>query len=145
MIEWKKIPEFAREEFDDPLHPGSGDLIHPELFKKILHLRRITGWPMIPHGIVGGCVDVDGSHGHAKDSLHLQRMGCKAIDFHFNTNESTRKQFYFVEGLFPGVGVYYDWHWFGYQLKIGFHVDMRPWDRMQRWTRRDGEYFYLLK
>jgi len=146
MIEWNKIPEFAREEFDDPNHPGSGDLIDPVLFSKILTMRRYTGWPTVIHGIVGGAVDVDGRHGHAKSSLHLKKMGCKAADFHFNTEAPTREQYNIVRQFgFSGVGIYYDWHWFGEQLRIGFHVDDRPRDRIQRWTRRDGEYFYLLR
>ena len=146
MIEWDKIPQFCREEFDDPNYPGSGDMMNVGFFNKILAMRLASGWPLYPHGIVGGAVDVDGTHGHAKSSFHLLKMGCKALDFHFNTNASTREQYQMVRQFnFNGIGVYYDWHWFGEKLRIGFHIDDRPRGRIQRWTRRDDEYFYLLR
>jgi len=145
MINWELVPNFERHEFDDPDHPGSGDLINPVFLVSVVELRKHTGWPMILHWQVGGCVDVNGTHGHADGSYHLRKMGCKAIDFHFDCNASPRLQYYFVSKHgFPGLGVYYDWNW-GKPLKIGFHIDHRPKDLTQRWKRENGAYTYFLK
>ena len=70
-IDWGNFKYFESYEFDDPLHEGSGDKISLELLQKLSTLREITGWPIVPHWQVGGCVDVDGSHGHSDNSYHL--------------------------------------------------------------------------
>jgi len=146
MIQWEHISHFDRAEFDDPLYPGSGDLIDPEFLILVVRMRVDVGWPMISHARVGGCVDVDGVHGHADNSYHLVKMGCKAIDFHFVTTAPARRQYYEVGRFgFGGLGAYFDWHWNDKLLPIGFHVDLRPKDQAQRWTRKNGEYFYLLQ
>ena len=146
MIKWDQIPEFSRHEFDDPEHPGSGDLFNEVAFYKLLDLRRKTGWPIVTHVAVGGAVDVGGTHGHAKGSYHGESKGFCAVDFHFITDAGTREQYQAVaESGFPGIGVYYDWHWNGKLLPIGFHVDDRPKDKAQRWTRKAGKYLYFLK
>ena len=144
-ISWKHVRHFERHEFDDPAYPGSGDLIDGQLLMMLDDMREDTGWPVIPHAVAGGCVDVDGRHGHADDSYHLKRMGCMAVDFHFAAQVSSREQFYRVrlQG-FTGIGIYYDWHWSGRLLSIGFHVDIRPRARTQIWKRVAGDYFYLL-
>jgi len=96
------------------------------------------------HWAVGGAVDVDGAHGHAARSYHLKAMGCKAVDFHFMTGAPVRLQYYEVARVgFPGLGFYPDWTWNGNSTP-GWHVDIRPKDRTQRWTRKGGEYIYLL-
>jgi len=144
-ISWDKVPHFTREEFDDPFYPGSGDMIDGVLLHMLVKTRIETGWPMIPHAKVGGCVDVDGAHGHSPRSYHRRDRGCKACDFHFRTNAPPREQFYLLTRMgFTGVGVYFDWHWDEKLLPIGFHVDLRPRNRTQYWTRRGGEYIYLL-
>lgn len=159
MIRWDSIPFFKRIEFDDPHYPGSGENISGVLLSNMVSLRKLTcrfsppsGWPIIVHSPVGGAVDMDGSWGHAENSFHLYRpdrepvyLSCCAADIHFATVASPRLQYYLVSQInFSGIGVYYDWQWKGKPLPIGFHLDTRPRDRMQRWKRVDGEYIYLL-
>ena len=145
MIHWEHVRYFTQREFQDPDVTNSGDLIDGRLLLLLDKLRHETGWPIIPHWQVGGCVDVNGTHGHAPHSYHLKAKGCKAVDFHFNTTATPRYQYYMVSLFgFPGLGVYYDWHWNGELLPLGFHVDLRPRKRTQRWARRDGHYTYLL-
>lgn len=146
QINWSDVPHFKCGEFDDPNHPGSGDMIDRKLLRHLVALRVQTGWPVIIHGAVGGAVDVDGSWGHADASYHLQKQGCKAVDWHFVADVDVRTQaFLILQAGFRGVGFYYDWHWNGELLSIGFHTDMRPLGRTQVWKRVDGEYIYLLR
>lgn len=146
MIDWSKCREFSRVEFDDPNHPGSGEEFNEYSFSLLLNLRRVTHWPIITHARVGGAVDVDGSHGHAKNSRHLLRMGASALDWHFDTNAHPREQVHAViQSGFTGIGIYYDWKWNGKKLPVGFHTDTRPKNQTQIWTRRYGRsYIYLL-
>ena len=146
MIEWDVIPEFGRKEFDDPDHPGSGDQFDKETYNRLLTMRRQTGWPIITHAPVGGAVDLYGNHGHTANSYHSAGKGFKALDFHFKTSAGTRKQYQAVcDAGFTGIGIYYDWHWAGKPLPIGFHIDTRPMEKAQRWRREKGQYLYLLK
>lgn len=143
--DWSHIDHFEEWEFADPNHPGSGSLIDGQLLIMFEKMRKDLDCPIIPHGSVGGCVDVDGAWGHSHNSYHRKDKGCKAVDFHLVTDLSPREQFYYVSSYaFPGLGVYYDWKWDGKMLPIGFHADLRPRNRTQRWTRRNGVYFYLL-
>lgn len=148
MINWKFVKNFESYEFDDPRVPGSGSQVNGELLFKLQSLRDLVDLPIITHWKVGGCVDINGTHGHAKNSYHLKSMGCKACDFHFDDSKDfidPRKLYRFVEEIgFGGIGVYYDWHWDGKLLPIGFHVDVRPVTKTQRWVRRDNNYLYLL-
>jgi len=145
-LKWQAIDHFEPYEFDDPDVPGSGIEIDGHLLFDLNRLRRATGWPIIPHWEVGGCIDVNGNHGHAKKSYHRLDQGAKAVDFHFDTKVNPRTQCLEVEKMgFPGVGFYYDWHWDGKKLKIGFHVDRRARLKAQRWTRRNGNYLYWWK
>jgi len=151
-MNWSTIKYFGRGEFDDPDFPGSGKLIGEDVIERLDLLRKVTGWAIIPHGKVGGCVDVNGTHGHSKRSYHLKERGCKACNFHFADPKTfkwlrinTRLQYYEVEEVgFGGIGIYRDWVWNGECLPIGFHVDTRPTERMQRWRRENGKYLYLL-
>ena len=145
--DWSLIPNFSRWEFDDPSRPGSGDNIDRETLLNIVQLRLVAGCPIHPHGRMGGCVDMEGLYGHDKDSYHLFKMGCKAIDFHFDLNSglNPRQQWNFVKGSgFRGIGVYYDWALNGKKLDIGFHGDMRPAKKAQIWKRINGKYIYFL-
>jgi hypothetical protein len=141
MLNWDRIKHFTYPEFQDPLEgEESGKLIDMRLVYMLDELRESTGWPILPHWAQGGCVDINGSHGHAAGSMHLARKGCKAVDFHFKTDAPIRMQFYRVcTAGFCGIGVYPDWH-----PVPGFHVDLRPISSCQRWSRKDGRYFYLL-
>ena len=82
-MNWSEVKYFGRGEFDDPDYPDSGELINEELVKKLDLLRELSGWAIIPHWKVGGCVDVKGTHGHSERSYHRKERGCKACDFHF--------------------------------------------------------------
>lgn len=143
--DWSHIDHFEEWEFADPYYQGSGNLIDGVLLMMFEKMRRDLDCPIIPHGIAGGCVDVKGIHGHSDNSYHRKDKGCKACDFHIITDMSPREQFYLVSSYgFPGLGVYYDWHWDNDLLSIGFHADLRPRNRTQRWVRRNGKYLYLL-
>lgn len=146
MIDWSSFTEFSRREFDDPGFPGSGDEFDEYSFSLLLNLRRVTGWPIITHAVVGGAVDVHGAHGHAKNSRHLVSMGASALDWHFKTDVHPREQIHAViQAGFTGIGIYYDWRWDRKVLPVGFHTDTRPKNQTQIWTRRYGRsYTYLL-
>lgn len=141
MFDWKNIEYFVMSEFADPLYPGSGEGIDSALVYKLDKMRHKADCPIIIHAKVGGAVDVFGNHGHAPNSFHLKRNGCRAADFHFKTDASPRTQYFWVEQMgFPAFGLYYDWKWNYKLLPIGFHVDLRPMSRLERWVRRDGKY-----
>jgi hypothetical protein len=140
-ISWEHVRYFTSHEFDDPDHPGSGQEIDGRLLLVLDKLRHETGWPIIVHRSVGGGVDVNGTHGHSKNSYHLLENGAKAADWHFDTKESIRFQIRTVlRFVFGGIGIYYDWG-----IPVGFHTDVRPVERFQVWTRRDGQYIYLIQ
>lgn len=142
---WDSIKYFTPDEFDDPSYPGSGQFIDKELISKLDLLRVTVNCPIVIHASVGGAVDYYGKYGHSPKSYHLKDKGCKASDIHLVTDMPPRGQYRHIELIgFSGIGIYYDWHWDGELLPIGFHVDLRPWSSVQRWTRRDGKYLYLL-
>ncbi len=147
MISWNKVKYFKSYEFDDPDFPGSGKEINGTLLWQLVKLRKDTGWPIITHWRVGGCIDVLGNHGHATHSYHRKDRGCKACDFHFDTTVSPRYQFFMVAKTgFGGIGIYQNqWHWNNKLLPIGFHVDVRSSSRAQIWKRENGKYIYLLQ
>ena len=143
---WDKINHFEQREFDDPKYPGSGRYMSMDTVQLLDTLREDTGWPLITHWAVGGCVDMHGDHGHSEHSYHLQSMGASACDFHFNTEDSIREQVAAVtHSGFNGIGIYFNWKWDGKILHVGFHVDRRPNFKFQVWTcRTKGAYIYLL-
>lgn len=145
MIHWQNIVWFRPGEFQDPLVPDSGNLIDGVTLLKLHELRVNTGWPIITHWPAGGCVDVDGSHGHAENSYHLQKNGCKAVDFHFATKAPAKVQIHEVmKAGFTGTGIYGWWKWNGVLLAVGFHVDTRPVEKTAIWSSwKKGEYIYV--
>lgn len=139
MSFWDEIEHFTPAEFQDPDVPDSGEAIYEPLVRKLDDLRERTGWKIIIHWIVGGAIDVHGTHGHKPASWHRLDKGAKAADWHFDFGdrlpEPKWKQFRAVEEEgFPGVGIYYHWKWNNRTLPIGFHTDMRPWGWMNRWV-----------
>lgn len=139
-ILWQYVKHLTRKEFDDPFEPGSGDYMDGEVIFLADETRHRAGWKMIPHGPVGGCVDVEGLHGHSEKSYHRLDMGCKAFDFHFVTSASIRVQYHHLCLMgWTGIGFYPGWN------NPGWHVDLRPVEDTQHWTRINGEYIYLLR
>ena len=136
-VDWSKVRHFTQDEFDDPLYPGSGKLMNYKVVYGLDNLREMTQSPII----VLSSVDVYGEHGHSDNSYHLARNKCRAVDFYIKSSLTPRKQYAQVEKLgFGGIGVYYCWG-----VPIAFHVDDRPYIKIQRWVSRvKGEYEYLL-
>jgi len=143
---WDLVKEYFKpREFDDPAYPNSGEQIDDELLLKLYRLREETGWAIITHWQVGGAIDVDGRYGHAPNSYHLLKNGAKAVDFHFKTNAPVNLQIYYVlKQGFGGVGIYYDWHWNGKPLPVGFHVDVRSERNFVVWKRIHRQYIYII-
>jgi len=138
--QWRQVIYFDSAEFDDPLFVGSG--IHADgLLVLLLDKLRITmNCPIITHSKAGGCVDMQGSHGHSPVSYHLYSNGCRAADFHIRTHMTLREQYNHVcRAGFGGVGVY---PWWG---NPGFHVDVRPLSLTNHWySPKKGVYEVLF-
>lgn len=154
MKNWDEVKYFVEEEFADPSHAGSGQMINTITVLLLDRLRKNTGWAILTHYKVGGCVDADGTWGHSENSHHLLKNCCTAVDFHFcypatmkPITVNPRLQYFEVEKMrFGGLGVYFDQKWRGMPLSIAFHVDTRPFSAMQRWRRnKDGSYVHLLE
>jgi hypothetical protein len=132
MIDWDQIPYFKMDEFSDPKHPMSGNLMDEKLIFLAVQLRMKANWPMSIHA----GMDVEGTHGHSKKSYHLKGM---AFDFHFKTDASLNEQFYVIKEFgFTGIGIYPEWN------NPGFHLDIRPKKEMQLWKQIKGKYIYFL-
>ena len=145
QVDWATVDHFEPDEFDDPRHPGSWVHMAPETIYCLDRLREQTGWPIETHNKYGlrGCVCVD-QNGHSHGSRHYVANQCDAVDWHFVTDESPRIQAMRVmQSGFTGIGIYYDWHWIGGKLLVGFHTDRRK--RPQIWKEEKGKRIYLLK
>ena len=145
-MDWNETKHFKPEEFSDPDVPGSWEYMDPETIQ-LLDILRDENWPIITHNKFGlrGCVCVS-PDGHSPNSLHYatNKNGCSAVDWHFVCGADPRDQAMRVlRSGFRGIGIYYDWHWQGVLLPVGFHVDLR--NRPQVWGRVKGKYIYLLK
>ena len=150
MVDWNRIRYFKPWEFADPQESGSGELISFRVVTMLDWLREDTGLMIITHWSVGGCVDVNGTHGHAKNSYHLARMGACAVDFHFedayNSVPGLREQYALIAKVgFHGIGFYPSDATYRYKYPYWWHVDDRPREKTQRWKRILGKYFYLLE
>ena len=126
---WKSVVRFVPREFDDPQFPGSGIYIDALLVMRLDKLALTTNYRIITHYKIGGCVDMQGTHGHAPDSYHLYGKGCKACDFHMLDENyqpltiNLREQYIKVcEAGFNCVVVSPWWK----PYPGGFHVDERP-------------------
>ena len=119
------------KEFDPYFTPREcGGLMDYGFMLYVLALRRRLNLPMIVHAGYS-------RSGHAPDSYHGRGM---ALDFHV-TNASPRRVLLEIDrmGVFGGAG------WYPWWNNPGFHIDVRPMDRYQRWhSRCAGEYTYLI-
>ena len=136
---WKHIIHFIPREFDDPLIPNSHQHISSQTVILLDKLRCILNRKIITHWKIGGCVDVNGSHGHSDDSRHLVANGSDAVDFHIDTNMNIWWQYNYVcQCGFGGIGVYLWWK------HPGFHVDCRLRSETLHWiSRQKGQYEYF--
>lgn len=142
MINWKNVRYFTEDEFEDAEVPGSGQYIDGVTLMLLDNLRDKTGWPIW----VQQAVDMGGSHGHAPNSYHLLKNGCKAVDWHFGVDVPVRVQIHQVlMSPFTGIGLYFDWHIDGKPLAVGFHTDTRAVEKTQLWRRDGGKYVYLIQ
>lgn len=159
MIDFDKdIKYFMRWQFDDPrtCYIGSGWLINPELVYMLDELIERTGWNIIPHHSVGGCVVLDEKMNDKRfclDKHHLQSHKHCAVDFHFETNAPPREQFWEVYSVgFTGIGIFTNLAIGTYNrdefdiLPVAFHVDLRSPSEAQIWTcDKRGHNKYLFE
>jgi len=144
-MDWTKIPYFDSHEFDDPLVLGSGDNINREVVLILSELRKVISSPIIIHSGSGGAVDMEGKNGHSANSYHLFKNGCKAVDFHIDSDMPHREQiFWFLQSGFRGMGIYYDWV-SACKPILGFHGDVRDKSKSQIWTHDEGGYKFVFK
>ena len=132
---WSHVRHFKAIEFADSNVPGSGKYIYGDVLMLIDKTWEETSWPIVVHQ----AVDMEGTHGHSGSSYHLYKNGCKAIDFHFETEVSYRAQYNCLCRMgWSGLGFYPEWP------NPGFHVDLRPIEETQHWVHRNGVYEYFF-
>ena len=149
MINWSQIKHFSAWEFADPNLLNSGDLIDYKLVIHLSRLRECSGLKIVTHWAVGGCVDVYEAHGHAANSYHLKRMGCKACDFHFEDDlkvvPNLRMQYAMIsQAGFHGIGYYLSEAEYRFKYPIWWHVDQRLIEETQIWKKEEGKYINFL-
>lgn len=158
MIDYDEVVSFKRYQFDDPrnCYIGSGWLMNENSVKLLDKLSITTGWPVIPHFSVGGCVVMDDGIDDIRfcnSEYHTRSKGYSAIDFHFATDAHPKDQIHkvLISG-FTGIGVFYniaihDRDSEGIRiLQVAFHVDLRPVEETQIWTcGNKGENKYLFE
>ena len=126
---WKSVVRFKPREFDDPQFPGSGIHIDAHLVLLLDKLALSTNYRIMTHWKIGGAIDMQGTHGHARKSYHRYDMGCRACDFHMLDHDyqpltiNLREQYIKIcEAGFSCVIVYPWWK----PYPGGFHADVRP-------------------
>jgi len=141
MIDFNNVKHFKRYQFDDVrlCQLGSGWNINPTIVKILDDIVEHTGWVAVPYWSVYGCVVMDDAIHDArlcKSPWHLRENGCKAIDFHFETEASPVEQITTILnsdvtgiGLFKNIALATNVENMVRYLDIAFHIDIGEKER----------------
>jgi hypothetical protein len=142
MIDFSNVKHFKRYMFDDPriCQVCSGWNINPDIVYMLDDLYNKTNWVIVPHWSVYGCVVMDDairSVRFCKNKWHLRENGCKAVDFHFETEAHPLEQIDEVLkydftgiGLFTEIALSTGKEKLIRYLQIAFHVDLGEKERI---------------
>ena len=146
MIDFNNVKHMKRYQFDSPqlCQIGSGWNINEEIVYILDDIITLTGWKAIPHwSIFGGVVIDDAVYDFrfCKSKWHLLKYGCKAIDFHFETEATPKEQFKVLyESNVQGIGIFTNLALATREenkadlLTVAFHIDIGERKEREIWV-----------